>query len=160
MTEQGYHSTSGINLPKTDQAVTPKINGLESYEWKFRKQKLSMLVSSLRWRLLGGDNTSTIFWRQTFFMWLALWKLLEKWLAGRAKVSESPGVIRKNISPYFRFNENHVFIGLAENKQFRQKQMEDKQRLHMKYYGFEYDRLSELSFAGLLIPLFNTNAIF
>lgn len=56
-------------------------------------------------------------------------------------------LIGKGFRRDFRFSESHVFIGRAENKPFRQKQMEDKQRLHMKYYGFEYDRLSELAFA-------------
>lgn len=76
------------------------------------------------------------------------------------KSPEIMGLIGERFRRDFRLNEYHVFMGRSENKPFRQKWMEEKQRLHMKYYSFEYDRFSELAFsldcsvsaaAGLLI---------
>lgn len=61
---------------------------------------------------------------------------------------ETLEVISRCFRRDFKFNDNHVFLGRPENKPFRMQNLgEDKQRLHMKYYAFEHDRLSEIAFA-------------
>lgn len=66
MTERGYHSTfpSGMDLPKTDQAVTSKIDGLKSYERKISKTEIEYVSEfNQKTTFREVDSTQTILLR-------------------------------------------------------------------------------------------------
>lgn len=56
--------------------------------------------------------------------------------------------IRIHFRRNYKKDSNHIFLGDEMNEPYRTKGLgEDRHRLYMKYYNFEYDRFADLAFA-------------